>query len=132
MGCIMFCICFSSLYPFFISSRWFIRQTSWTSCERLRNVICIQGKNSQARNNLLVEYIHVNRTNVLKLSKMKARGTWERKKTASQHEPCRTLIMTSNETRLYYVWQDAGSRISATQISVQALMSLPFLLLGQW
>lgn len=101
-GCTMFCICFSSLclFFFYISSRWFIRHTSWTSCERLRNVICIHGKNSQARNNLPVEHIHVNRTNVLKLSKTKARGTWEkRKKTTTHHEPGRTLIKTSNETR---------------------------------
>lgn len=133
----MFCICFSSLYPFFfISSRWFIRHTSWTSCERLRNVICIYGRNSQSRNNLPAEHIHVNRTNVLKLSKTKARGTW-RKKNTSQHEPCRSLIITSNETGSHHVWQRSWSRISAALIRVQAhtnkaSLSLSIPLLQLW
>lgn len=136
----MFCICFSSLYPFFFLSPLGDSSgiLSWTSCERLRNVICIYGRNFQARNNLPVEYIHVNRANVLNLSKTKARGTWERKKkNSSQHEPCRTLILTSNEAGSHHVWQGSPSRISAALLRIQARankasLSLSIPLLQLW
>lgn len=122
-GCTMFCICFSSLclFFFFISSRWFIRHTSWTSCERLRNVICIHGKNSQARHNLPVEHIHVNRTNVLKLRKTKARGTWEkRKKNYLSAWTRQNFDHNFKWDQISHVWQGSVSKISTTLIRVQA------------